>query len=252
MSVYEHIRQLGKKFFSCTHLPICSFDFNGNLIHSTGYTRELEEIFNHNHIFERARQEHNAKTGNSIISISCTSSIFFAASRICARNINRGFHILGPFTTLENANLPGIVYKPACCIPHLFTLLSNISADSIYLKQKIKNFNGLPYSPYVKKAIDYIDARYHEPITLSDIAAHLNISKYYLCSLFKKETAKTFSLYLNEIRIEKSKELLMREHLSILDIALSVGFNNQNYYNTIFKKIMKNTPLEFRNHRKSS
>jgi len=252
MPVYEHIRQMNKKFFACTQLPIRSFDFNGNLIHATGYTRKMEEIFDHNHIFERTRKEHNAKTENNIITLSCVSPVFFAAGRICARNINRGFHILGPFTTSENAGLPGIVYKPACCIPHLFTLLGNIAADSSYLKQKIKRFDCLPYSPYVKKAMDYIDARYHEPITLFDIATHLNISKCYLCSIFKKETGKTFSLYLNETRIEKSKELLMKEHLSILDIALSVGFNNQNYYNVIFKKVMKNTPLEFRNHPKSS
>jgi YesN/AraC family two-component response regulator len=110
----------------------------------------------------------------------------------------------------------------------------------------------MPYSAYVKKSIDYLNARYHETITLSDIAAHLNISKYYLCSLFKKETGKNLSQYLNEIRIEKSKELLLKENLSVLDIALSVGFNNQNYYNVMFKKFMNYTPLEFRNQRKSS
>ncbi|MCC5464693.1 helix-turn-helix domain-containing protein [Pelosinus baikalensis] len=37
-----------------------------------------------------------------------------------------------------------------------------------------------------------------------------------------------------------------------MDIALSVGFNNQNYYNVMFKKFMNYTPLEFRNQRKSS
>ncbi len=54
--------------------------------------------------------------------------------------------------------------------------------------------------------------------------------------------------FLNEIRIEKSKDLLLRGDLSILDVSLSVGFNNQNYYNTVFKKLINMTPLEYRNY----
>ena len=46
----------------------------------------------------------------------------------------------------------------------------------------------------------------------------------------RKRTGKTFSQLVNEIRIEKSKELLTKNNLSILEIALSVGFNNQNYF----------------------
>ncbi|OAM92274.1 Helix-turn-helix domain-containing protein [Pelosinus fermentans] len=252
MSVQEHIRQIDTKFFLCTHLPIRTFDFNGNLIYSAGYNREMEDFFEHHDIFEQVRQELVTKTENCIITIPCLESISFTACWVCSKNINWGFHILGPYTTLETVNLSDIVYKPAYCIPYLITLLGTIAADSAYLKQKIKKFNDMPYSAYVKKSIDYLNARYHETITLSDIAAHLNISKYYLCSLFKKETGKNFSQYLNEIRIEKSKELLLKENVSVLDIALSVGFNNQNYYNVMFKKFMKYTPLEFRNQCKSS
>lgn len=56
----------------------------------------------------------------------------------------------------------------------------------------------------------------------------------------------TFTEFLNKIRIEKSKELLLEDKYSILDIALMVGFNNQNYYNIMFKKITNQTPLEFK------
>ena len=252
MLVQEHIREMGEKFFLCTHLPIQTFDFNANLIHSVGYNRKMNDIFEQNNIVEQIRQELVTKNENLVLTISCLDSISFTACWVCRKNINRGFHILGPYTTLEAANCPDIVYKPTYCIQYLVTLLNTIAVDSIYLKEKIKSNNNLSYNASVKKAIDYLDARYHETITLSDIAAHLNISKCYLCSLFKKQTGKNFSQYLNEIRINKSKELLLKEPLSILDIALSVGFNNQNYYNVMFKKITNYTPLQFRNHRKSS
>ncbi|MCS4481841.1 helix-turn-helix domain-containing protein [Clostridium botulinum] len=47
--------------------------------------------------------------------------------------------------------------------------------------------------------------------------------------------------------MEKSKELLTKNDLSILEIALSVGFNNQNYFSSTFKKFNNKTPIEFRN-----
>ena len=98
--------------------------------------------------------------------------------------------------------------------------------------------------------MDYIDARYMDEITLFDVSNYLKINKSYFCSIFKKETGKTFTQYLNETRIEKSKSLLLIEDCSMLDVALSVGFNNQNYYNIMFKKITSKTPLEFKNNGK--
>ncbi|CUH94741.1 hypothetical protein P22_0807 [Propionispora sp. 2/2-37] len=252
MTIYEHIRQLGDKFYACTCLPLQSFDFSGNLIHAAGYNAKLTELFEHNNIFEQVRNSIKNDTASSRTTIACPGCIYFTARSICVKNVYRGFHILGPYTTKKDANLTGICYKPINCIPHLLTLLSNIAADSIFFKQKVKLFLNSAANPNVKKAIDILDARYHEPVTLSGVAAQLKISKSYLCSLFKKETGKTFSQYLNEIRIEKSKDLLLKQNMSVLDIALSVGFNNQNYYNMVFKKFMKHTPLEFRNHRKSS
>ena len=51
---------------------------------------------------------------------------------------------------------------------------------------------------------------------------------------------------MNEVRVEKSKELLREGNLSTLSIALSVGFNNQNYFNMTFKKLTGMTPLQYR------
>ncbi|MGO1468637.1 MAG: helix-turn-helix domain-containing protein [Tissierella sp.] len=78
-------------------------------------------------------------------------------------------------------------------------------------------------------------------------ATYLNVNKCYFCSLFKKETGKTFTQFLNELRVKKSMDLLKEGNLSMLDIALDVGFNNQNYYNITFKKITNKTPSEYKN-----
>ncbi|MDU5263065.1 MAG: helix-turn-helix transcriptional regulator, partial [Clostridium celatum] len=79
-----------------------------------------------------------------------------------------------------------------------------------------------------------------------DICKELNVNKCYFCSVFKKEVGSTFINYLNNYKIEKSKELLKNPNISLLDVSLSVGYNNQSYFSTVFKKITSKTPLEFR------
>lgn len=100
---------------------------------------------------------------------------------------------------------------------------------------------------HVRRAINYMKSHYDKSLTLDKVVEYLKLNKSYFCDLFKKETGKTFSQFLNELRIEKSKDLLINTNLSILEIALSVGYNNQNYYNMTFKKITGTTPLKYRN-----
>lgn len=251
MLVDDHIREMIEKFYACTHLPIRSVDFEGIPFHSAGYTREWEELFESRDIFDQAKKKLLAQQTRSVITISGWDQIQFTACQICGKNITRGFHFIGPYTCQRGKASGAVVYKPADCIPYLLELLRTIGLDSSYMKEKIKTFYDLPYSLYVKRAIDHMDARYREAISLEDTARFLKISKSYLCHLFKKETGKTFSQFLNELRIEKSKKMLLEENLPVLDIALAVGFNNQTYYNLVFKKVMRRTPLEFRKNRSS-
>jgi len=95
--------------------------------------------------------------------------------------------------------------------------------------------------------MNYTKNNYIEPLNLDKMAEHLGLNKCYFCNLLKKETGKTYSQFLNEIRIEKSKRLLLNTNLSVLEVALSVGYNNQNYYNMAFKRVTGTTPLKYRN-----
>jgi YesN/AraC family two-component response regulator len=55
-----------------------------------------------------------------------------------------------------------------------------------------------------------------------------------------------FADYVNHARIKESQYLLQTTNHSILDISISVGFNNQNYFTTIFKKLTGITPKQYR------
>lgn len=99
---------------------------------------------------------------------------------------------------------------------------------------------------HINKAIKEMNINYNDSLTLESMANYLGLNKCYFCDLFKKETGKTYSQVLNEIRVEKSLELLINTNMTILEIALSVGYNNQNYYNMAFKRIMGTTPFKYR------
>ena len=99
---------------------------------------------------------------------------------------------------------------------------------------------------YGKYVYTYVEENFDRPLKLEDVASHFHLNKCYFCSVLKKEMGKTFSQIVNEVRINKSKQLLKGSNLSTLEIALSVGFNNQNYFNMTFKKLTGMTPLQYR------
>lgn len=101
-------------------------------------------------------------------------------------------------------------------------------------------------SQIVKRAISYIHENYKNKISLSNIAEALHTSPSYLSMLFKHETGATITDYLNQIRIEKSRELLSESTMGLLDVSIQSGFENQSYFSKVFKKINGVTPKEYR------
>lgn len=99
---------------------------------------------------------------------------------------------------------------------------------------------------HISRALELIDKKYYDNLTLDYMANHLYLNKCYFCTIFKQCMGKSFCNYLNEVRIEKSKELLKNEELSMLEIAHAVGFNNQTYYNSLFKKLTNLTPMQYK------
>jgi len=99
---------------------------------------------------------------------------------------------------------------------------------------------------YGGRVVSYVQENYTQPLLLEEVASYFQLNKCYFCSVLKKELDKTFSQIVNEVRIERSKYLLIESKMSILEVALHVGFNNQNYYNMAFKKLEGLTPLSYR------
>jgi len=103
----------------------------------------------------------------------------------------------------------------------------------------------LPYGLVVRKAIRLIRERYHDGLTLDEIASSLQLTPEYLSGLFAKETGTNFSAYLKDFRIAKAKALLLGSGLKMFEIARLVGYPDPKYFSRVFKEATGVTPAEF-------
>lgn len=109
----------------------------------------------------------------------------------------------------------------------------------------VKSFSTSKYSPVVGKCIDYIKINFYNKISLNTISNEIGISPSHLSRSFKKETSLTITEFINKVKIEEAKFLIKQNELSITDIALKVGFENHNYFCSVFKKLTSYTPKEY-------
>jgi len=94
--------------------------------------------------------------------------------------------------------------------------------------------------------LDYIENNYQNEIGLDDIAGVVNISRSQCSKLFKQYTDQSPINYLNNYRLEKSREHLRNSDKSISQIAFDCGFNEQSYFSRLFLREYGCTPLEYR------
>lgn len=98
----------------------------------------------------------------------------------------------------------------------------------------------------LQRAIDYLQAHLAEDVSLAALAEELAFSPYHFARLFKQATGLAPHQYLIQQRIERAKVLLQTSELSILDIALAVGYTSQSHFTTLFKKLTGLTPTKYR------
>lgn len=95
-------------------------------------------------------------------------------------------------------------------------------------------------------ACAFLQNNFAQQIRLSDAAFVCHCSESYLSKIFQRRMKLNFNAYLNKLRIEASKELLTGNPMPISEIALSVGFNDSNYYSRIFALLCGIPPTEYR------
>jgi AraC-like DNA-binding protein/ligand-binding sensor protein len=100
--------------------------------------------------------------------------------------------------------------------------------------------------PVIRRAKEFIIEHQSEDINLGQVARAVNTSTFYFCKMFKKVTGINFTDYLSRVRIEKSKNLLLNPNLRVSEIAFEVGFQSLTHFNRVFKKVLGQTPTDYR------
>lgn len=98
----------------------------------------------------------------------------------------------------------------------------------------------------VRKAKEYIQSHYSEPLTLEGVSEMVGLSTAYFSALFKKTEGEGFAKYLINVRIEQAKILLRETNLPVTEICRRVGYNDLRHFTHTFEKVTEVKPSVYR------
>lgn len=136
--------------------------------------------------------------------------------------------------------LPTKQYDSVVKLLTIFAEHLSIVCNQVVVQKK----NAEP--PVIIRAKQYINEHQAEDLSLGQVAKAVNTSTFYFCKMFKKATGINFTDYLARVRIEKAKNLLLNPNLRVSEIAFEVGFQSLTHFNRVFKKILGQSPTEYR------
>ena len=98
----------------------------------------------------------------------------------------------------------------------------------------------------VSMIMQYIDENYMKDLSLELIADEMGVTAKYVSRVFKENAGMLLTDYINEIRINKAKELLRDTVMKVQDIGQQVGIDNRTTFLRVFKKVEGVSPTEYR------
>lgn len=128
------------------------------------------------------------------------------------------------------------------CASMLLTIISYITREKNCIS---KNLN-ISSNEKIAEACAEIRKNFYKTFLISDYAKMYNMSESRFSHLFKLMTGTSPNKYVNEIRIEKAKEMLINTNYPICEIAQRIGMQSQSYFSKNFKKHTMYSPIEYR------
>lgn len=129
---------------------------------------------------------------------------------------------------------------------------SNVSLKRLFTKNLTKMYSYFDFKQsnnsdwLINRAEQYIQTHYTSFITAQEVAEHIQISPNYFSTLFKQGTGRSFTEYINQLRIGNAKILLEETLLRVNEIADKVGYQEYKYFVEVFKKLTSLTPTQYR------
>lgn len=125
-------------------------------------------------------------------------------------------------------------------------LLALLLRDAYNQEDSNKNLVNYSAMQRIYSAMTYINSHYFEDISVKDVSDIAGMNYTYFSRLFKQVMGKSFTGYLNELRINHAEKKLLLTDKSVTEIAFSCGFNDTSYFISQYKKLKGRTPYQFR------
>jgi len=104
----------------------------------------------------------------------------------------------------------------------------------------------------VTKARDFIDRHYARPLTIDRLSSLAGLSPFHFIRAFRQAFGQTPHQYLRNRRLERAKELLVTTPLPVTEICAQIGFQSLGSFSSLFRRVAKETPAEFRARRRKN
>lgn len=167
------------------------------------------------------------------IGIKHTEVLYVANSEIILSKMRKADGILRSDSLLKGTDCSVIVYE---VLMDLLKYASRSNDESVEQQHQ-----------RLQPVFDYIEKNYHKTITLEEMAAIIGVTPEHFCILFKKIMKIRPFEYLNHVRINKSKDMIIKnERMAIRDVARWVGYDNASYFCAVFKKMEGMSPGNFK------
>ncbi|MBB6634924.1 response regulator transcription factor [Cohnella thailandensis] len=111
---------------------------------------------------------------------------------------------------------------------------------------RIRELREEQTSSVIDRSKAYIRQRFAEELSLEDVANHVHLNPFYFSKVFKQHVGETFIDYLTGVRIDKAKQLIEEDRLSLKEVCYEVGYKDPNYFSRVFKKVTGVAPSEYR------
>jgi YesN/AraC family two-component response regulator len=126
--------------------------------------------------------------------------------------------------------------------------IDQVAVDSMidFCKRVQQAKTSYTNNPTINRAINYVNLHKSDRLTTSSVTAALKLPSNYISTYFKKATGENFTVYIAKVKIEEAKRILTYTDKSISQIAESLSFSSQSYFQFVFKDIAGISPLEYR------
>lgn len=162
-----------------------------------------------------------------------------------------------PYSKKIHSLMKDIVNESSTCVPYMDSLILCLFQELIIRllqsetveqesdKKPVTDARQHYHDELLEQILTYIDETIYEPITVGEICQKFSMSRSSLQILFNENLHQTPKKYINELKLEKSRQMIGEGRYTISEIALMLGFNSIHYFSRAFTQKYNMAPTEY-------